>query len=376
MNQTQQPAPGAVPGRRKTTRKWACCLFGCLGIVIAIVLTIGGSLFYVTRPVKVDTQTTVFVPDADIYVRGYMRPEDKLLARYLFQQTRNIEKATHNPGADVMESFGLNDWREQSYYRDLEKNLPLEVEFVGNEEEGTFGFSVGLAASGRMLGLIYRFIHWSAANEGKTRDHGDGSYIVLEEQNEAFYLTYKDRIFYAGNNEPFMVRVLDGLGMEEQVLSDVDPLAEVDMSAPLFGYLRGKGLHHLLKDFNVIRFESSKVVVVDDNYESENVDTPGQAETRARLEAVDEGLSLEGALITQVSFHMRITNETELETTAFIDASDKNETLTEYLRSIYENAATETESGYSGSFEETARGYKIVWLDSDLSARIPAEELE
>ncbi len=224
---------------------WKGCLIGCGSLILLTFLLLIGTGMWLKQKQTFDVAGTVLDGEATVYMRANLRTEDAVLIEFLSTQVNRLSEI--NPAYENYPTF-FRDWQQNKAKGDFRKILPLEVELADKASENDLRGSIGFSVYNNAAKIGFWFFKRGADKRNDLHDYKGVDYIMFaDEAGDPFWLCLSKNIFYFSRTEAGLRSMLDQTSVTAQ---SSDPrLAEVDLSAPFYGFAIEGSIHHLLESF-------------------------------------------------------------------------------------------------------------------------------
>lgn len=333
----------------KLKLSWKGCLIGCGSVVGLIIVMSFFSVFWLTRKQAFEPGGTVLHDDATIYLRANFRREDMVLIQFLTTQASRLSEI--NPAYGNFPSI-LHELKVSKTDHDIRKLLPLEIELADKASENDLRGSVGFSVYNGAAKVAFWFFKRDAAKQKNLHEYHGIEYIMLPDTaDDPFWICLSKNIFYYARTEEGLRTMLD---KATPVDTSTDPrLADVDLSAPFYGFAIEGSIHHMLETF-----EQDINATISDAYTEEEL--AAAEELEARLTTTIDTL-LDN--LRRIAFDMSLKDEETLTGNLIFDmpvSSEMQQSVEMLLKQLFEQKQLEItyriierEGGYKTSFEVT-----------------------
>ncbi len=357
----------------KLKLSWKGCLIGCGSAALLMIVMILCSAFWLTRKQTFEPAGTVLHDDATIYLRANLRQEDLILIQFFTTQVSRLSEI--NPAYRDFPSF-LQDMSTTKASSDIRKLLPLEVELADKASENDLRGSVGFSLYNNAAKIIFWFFKRDAAKQKNLHEYNNIQYIMVPDTaGDPFWICLSQNIFYYARTEEGLRTMLD---KATPIDLSTDPrLADVDLSAPFYGFAIEGSIHHMLE-----AFEHDMNMTVEEAYTEEELAAAQEQETTltATIDTLLDNLR-------RIAFDMSLRNEETLAGNLIFDmpvSSEMQQSVETLLAQLFETKKldinyriAEREGGYKVSFEVTGFQKAVLELQKHLEEiEQSKEELE
>ena len=327
----------------RSNKKWTCCLFGCLGTFGFTIVFLAGFFWWLTKTGEVPVEKTIFLPDAEMYVRGVVRKEDEKFHRLIadiIDANNQRNQADLPPNMQWLQS--LQRESPEEIQRELAKYAPIEIELLmrgqSAEMENDFIATLGFGGSKNMIGIFYNIAKWGLRKEGNVVDIEGKEVLRIanEHDDEDFFVLLNDAIFYLTPTQETMAAAISNQKTQAEIDGSLNPLYGLDTSATVYGFLS----KHSLAIFPVF---------LGDEFKAPNWVFDPETETLTGYEAS----------ITQIGFDIAASPSGELviNSNIFTEGSDS---LQAFLEQTGERLQKDSQAKFTSQVLPEEFGYRLT----------------
>ena len=229
----------------KRKSRWKGCLFGCLGVFLAVIVFFGLASYWLVKKGSYEPPKAMLVPETEFYLFSEIKKENEQVVDFLTTQIKNVNQQQLRTLGESFPFFSPNQFRDKKARKEVLKLLPMRVEVSGDLDDDMVvgvGFSIYNNMARIGFWLLTREVRKNG--DGIFKEVGDKSYIKPDAEDD-YFLALDKSVFYFSKTESGMQRVLSATDPEPVSLDRFPALGEVDRTAALWGFSRGKSLGRL-----------------------------------------------------------------------------------------------------------------------------------
>jgi len=323
----------------KKKSRWKGCLFGCLGLFLAVIVFLGLSSYWLVKKGTYEPPKAMLVPETEFYVFSEIKKENEAVVDFLTTQIKNVNQQQLQSMSETIPIFSPNQFRDKKARKEVLKLLPMRVEVSGDLDDDMV-VGVGFSIYNNMARVGFWFLKRAAKKNGGGvyREVGDKSYIKPE-ANDDYFLALDKSVFYFSKTEKGMQRVLSDEDSQTPRLEAIPALAEVDRNATLWGFSRGRSLGRLWANV----------------HDDEGLD----------IQPTDQGLRIGSSQLTGMGFDLVPEGTDKLKMQIFLDISPVDAQTEALVNGALDAWLTETPLKVEKTISQRANGYAVTLYFSD-----------
>lgn len=303
-----------------------------------------GTIHWLTKKGSFQSETTILSADSEFFVQINLRSEDKILVDFF---SRLGEKANQNN--PVFEKFPfLEQWNQRKTRKDIQKILPLKMEFTGRVMEEDFRGAVGFSFYNNAAALFYAFMSRAMAKEGDSVDFQGRNYLRFVEGTGTVYLSLDRSLLYVTNTEPAMRDLLEHVDRPAELHSEEMRLDGLDLARPIYGFVTGRAID--VSWWPQARFSREE-----------------EAQARAFFNA---------DRFSRIGFEVFLESEEQLGARVLFDCVDgvHDPEIEAWIEKLPEQILDQETLNVTSQVTQTAKGYCLAMTVSGLEQLVPSQQ--
>ena len=321
----------------KLKLSWKSCLLGCVGVVVIMVIFAVAFGVWLTRKQSFEVETTILAESSQAFLRMNLKADDEVLVDFVSTHANKLNEAG-SLNSSLPQFF--QDFQKNQTRRDIEKLLPLEVEFSGNVAEQDYGVAIGFSVYNNIAKIGYFFAKRDARKKGVFYEYGGYTYLKAPERGEKAFFGLNNNIIYLATSESTMKGMFDAHGRIGISHQEDQRLEGIDLTAPIYGFCNGPAASSAF-----LRLTENKVLRPKLLGESDAADDS----ELAFLDRVD-----------RLGFDLRLDGKEALAGNLVFQTQDRTEEMRQSILAVVENMGQDSDLDVTQELKEDPLGFRVV----------------